>query len=154
MIIMKIEYTIPGSLLEFALFIKFIISHKQRQIEHMFIWLFFIIFRCTISSRSGSRQVTKHPVYIHHFSLHTRVPAVPFVILINISLLQRKNLFQHVRNRWCSRPMEHSRSCGSIGWKQILFSRAKSWRSQLPSPSPSSPSRKTILSCRDKSRRY
>ena len=34
---MKIEYTIPGSLLEFALFIKFIISHKQRQIEHMFI---------------------------------------------------------------------------------------------------------------------
>ena len=34
MIIMKIEYTIPGetSLLEFALFIKFIISHKGRQI--------------------------------------------------------------------------------------------------------------------------
>ena len=32
MIIMKIEYTIPGktSLLEFALFIKFIISHKRR----------------------------------------------------------------------------------------------------------------------------
>ena len=39
MIIMKIECTIPGetSLLEFAPFIKFIISHKQRQIGHIFI---------------------------------------------------------------------------------------------------------------------
>ena len=38
MIIMKIEYTIPGqtSLLEFALFIKFIISHERRQIGHIF----------------------------------------------------------------------------------------------------------------------
>ena len=37
--IMKIEYTIPGktSLLEFALFIKFIVSH--RQIGHIFIFL-------------------------------------------------------------------------------------------------------------------
>ena len=34
MIIMKTEYTTPGkSLLEFTLFIKFIISHKRRQIE-------------------------------------------------------------------------------------------------------------------------
>ena len=52
MIIMKIEYTIPGrtGLLEFALFIKFIISHERR---HMFTWLFFIIFRLfTIRSTS------------------------------------------------------------------------------------------------------
>ena len=41
-IIVKIEYIIPGktSLLEFALFIKFIVSHKRRQIEHVFILLF------------------------------------------------------------------------------------------------------------------
>ena len=39
MISMKIEYTIPGktSLLEFALFIKFVVSHKRRQIGYMFI---------------------------------------------------------------------------------------------------------------------
>ena len=54
MIIMKIKCTIPGKtiLLEFALFIKFIVSHKRRQIGHIFIWLFFIILRRTISSRS------------------------------------------------------------------------------------------------------
>ena len=59
MIIMKIEYTIPGKtrLLEFALFIKFIISHKRRQIEHIFIRLFSIIFRRTLSSRSGSHKL-------------------------------------------------------------------------------------------------
>ena len=52
MIIMKIEYTIPGktSLLKFALFIKFVTSHKRR---HIFIWLFSIILRRTISSQSG-----------------------------------------------------------------------------------------------------
>ena len=46
MIIMKIEYTIPGetSLLEFALFIKFIISRKRRQTGHIFIRLFFPLF--------------------------------------------------------------------------------------------------------------
>ena len=32
-------------------------SHKQRQIGHIFIWLFFIIFRRTISSRSGSHKL-------------------------------------------------------------------------------------------------
>ena len=50
MIVMKIECTIPGkpSLLEFSLFIKFIISHKRRQIGHIFIRLFLIIFRRTI----------------------------------------------------------------------------------------------------------
>ena len=42
MIIMKIEYTIPGktSSLEIALFIKFIMSRKRRQTGHMFAWLF------------------------------------------------------------------------------------------------------------------
>ena len=46
MIIMEIEYTIPGktSLLEFALFIKFIVSHKRRQIGRIFIWLSFHYF--------------------------------------------------------------------------------------------------------------
>ena len=65
MIIMKIEYTISGktSLPEFALFIKFIISYKQRQMGHIFIWLFFIIFRRIISSK-WVPQVTKHPVYL------------------------------------------------------------------------------------------
>ena len=59
MIIMKIEYTIVGktSLLEFALFIKFITSHKRRQIGHIFTWHFFIIIRRTISSRSGSHRL-------------------------------------------------------------------------------------------------
>ena len=53
---------------EFALFIKFIISHKRRQIGHIFIWLFFIIFRRTINSHSQwVPQVTKHPVY--HYTI-------------------------------------------------------------------------------------
>ena len=61
MITMKVEYTIPGktSLPEFALIIKFVISHKQRQIGHIFIWLFFIIFRRIIFRP----QATKHPVH-------------------------------------------------------------------------------------------
>ena len=43
MIIMKIECTIPGktSLPEFALFIKFVISHKRRQI---YLYDFFSLF--------------------------------------------------------------------------------------------------------------
>ena len=51
MITMKIEYTIPGKIssLEFALFVKFIVSHKRRRIIFVF-----IIFR---------RLITKHPVY-------------------------------------------------------------------------------------------
>ena len=59
MIIMKIEYTIPGktSLLEFALFIKFIMF-QRRQIGHIYLCdFFFIIFRRTISSRSGSHKL-------------------------------------------------------------------------------------------------
>ena len=80
MIIMKIECTIPGktSLLEFALFIKFIISHKRRQIGHVFIWLFSIIFRRTISSRNGSPQVTKHPVYTSFLFLLVDTPSCLF----------------------------------------------------------------------------
>ena len=62
MIILKIERTIPDktSLPEFALFIKFITYHKRRQIGHIFMWLFFIIFRRAISSRSES-----HILYTH-----------------------------------------------------------------------------------------
>ena len=42
MVIMKIEYTIPDetSLLEFALFIKFIISHKRRQTNRTYIYIY------------------------------------------------------------------------------------------------------------------
>ena len=59
MIIMKTKYTIPDetSLLEFALFTKFIIFNKQRQIGHIFIRLSFIIFRPTISCRSESHKL-------------------------------------------------------------------------------------------------
>ena len=49
---------------EFALFIKFVTSHERRQTGHMFIRHFSIIFTRTISCRSGSAQVTKHPVYM------------------------------------------------------------------------------------------
>ena len=44
MIILKIEYTIYHSLIEFALFIKFIVSHKRRRIGRVFTWLFFSLF--------------------------------------------------------------------------------------------------------------
>ena len=69
MIIVKIEYTIPGktSSLEFALFIKFIIFHKPRPTGHIFIWLFFIIFRDTISSRSGSYKL-RNTLYTYMYS--------------------------------------------------------------------------------------
>ena len=43
---------------EFALFIKLIISHKRRQIGYIFIWLFFIIFKRTISSGSHKYETT------------------------------------------------------------------------------------------------
>ena len=48
----------------FASFVKviktekeFIVSHKQRQIGRIFVWLFCIIFSRTISSRSGSHKL-------------------------------------------------------------------------------------------------
>ena len=76
MIIMKIEYTIPGksSLLEFALFIKFITSHKRRQIGLIFIWLFFTIFRRTIRSRSGSHKLRNTLYIVSYFKKTVLLP--------------------------------------------------------------------------------
>ena len=56
MIIMKIEYTIPGktSLLEFALFVKFVVSRKQRQIG------LFSLFLVVQSAPKVLPQVAKH----------------------------------------------------------------------------------------------
>ena len=64
--IMLWKLNIPStktSSLEFALFIKFIASHKRRQIGHLFMWLFFIIFRRTISSRSGCHKL-RNTLYV------------------------------------------------------------------------------------------
>ena len=54
------------SLPEFALFIKFIISYKQRQMGHIFIRLFPIIFRRTISCRSRSHKL-RNTLYNNFF---------------------------------------------------------------------------------------
>ena len=50
-IITKIERTIPGKtgLSEFALFIRFVTSRKQRRIGHVFVRHFSIIFWRTVS---------------------------------------------------------------------------------------------------------
>ena len=66
-IIMKIECTVPGetSLLEFALFVKFVASHERRQI-YLYDF-FFIIFRRTISSRSGSHKL-RNTLFIYKSS--------------------------------------------------------------------------------------
>ena len=81
MIIMKIECTIPGkaSLLEFALSIKFIVSHKRRQIGHVFIWFSFRYFYNHLPK--WVPQVTKHPVY---FFLWSNLPS-PWHAVTSIS---------------------------------------------------------------------
>ena len=107
MIIMEIECNIPGktSLLEFALFIKFIIYHKQRQIGHIFIWLFLIIFRRTISSRSGSHKLrntlyntvylvcNKHPSTLFNYrkfeqSIGNAIYDSVVLLLFNLAVMQ------------------------------------------------------------------
>ena len=67
-IIMKIECTVPGktSLLEFALFTKFVTSHKRRQMGRIFMMGHFsIIFRRTISSQSYETPCIYIYIYIH-----------------------------------------------------------------------------------------
>ena len=50
--------------IEFALFIKFVISHEQRQIGHAFVRHSFIVFRRYKYNQLAKwvPQVTKHPV--------------------------------------------------------------------------------------------
>lgn len=46
--------SISTFLIEFTLVTKFVLSYKQRQTEHTYIWMFFIVFTCIIGSWSGS----------------------------------------------------------------------------------------------------
>ena len=66
MIIMKIECTIPGktSLLEFALFIKFIISHKRRQ--DTYLYDFFSLFLGVQSAPEVGPTSYETP-YVFHY---------------------------------------------------------------------------------------
>ena len=73
MIIMKIEYTIPGktSLLEFTMLIKFIISDKRRRIGHIYLYDFFSLFLGIQSAPEvGPTSFTVYffhtPLYEHH----------------------------------------------------------------------------------------
>lgn len=48
-----LNFSISIFLIEFALVTKFVLSYKERQTEHTYIWMFFIVFRCIIGSWSG-----------------------------------------------------------------------------------------------------
>ena len=93
MIIMKIEYTIPGktSSLEFALVIKFIISHKRRQIGHIYLYdSFSLLLGVQSAPEVGPTSYETPCIYMYVYDMFSRITCYHFSGEISANVFVKK----------------------------------------------------------------